>query len=152
MGERSRKEDLSPAGFAGGQGRDGDALEELAWGSIKFTALLLALIGADLAVHLTGCAVLDEATATERGKLRTAIDTYASTMRVLAVANERGRLTEEQIERVDRWYPIARGALDRWRELLNEGDDPATAADEFWRALAVLTEVMWQVKEGGEAG
>lgn len=91
----------------------------------------------------SGCQLLGMATRTERHKLRTVTDTYAATMHTLADLREAGKLTDKQVERVDRWYPVVREGLDEWRAQVEAGKKPEKdTIREVRHGLNVLLAVM----------
>ncbi|MEF8787586.1 MAG: hypothetical protein V5A84_00820 [Planctomycetota bacterium] len=94
-----------------------------------------------LAMH--GCTALE----TERGRLRTAADSYAAVSNSLADAWEAGRLTEEQKRAFVTWDERAHSALQKWRRRL-EAQGPADAPrQEFMRALSILNELWMEAQD-----
>lgn len=100
-----------------------------------------------LAWQLAGCAALQ----TERGRLRTAADTYAAVSESLADAWEAGRLTEEQQRAFVTWDERAHSALQKWRRRL-EAEGPADGPRrEFTRAVSILHELWMEAQNAAPA-
>ena len=87
------------------------------------------MVLAVLAVLLGGCGV------TPNAALRTAADSYATTMEALTEYREVGVLGAEDIIRIEKVRVVARAALDSWREALNDGQFPGAAIEKFRKEL-----------------
>lgn len=78
-------------------------------------ALLCALM-----LYVTcGCATM-----TPRAKWITAVDSYNTTMHVLADCRRMGLIDNEQAADIERWWPIANRALVLWDMALTSGENP----------------------------
>jgi len=93
---------------------------------------------------LAGCMALE----TERGRLRTAADTYAAVTGSLADAWEAGKLTRAQKRVVLKWSDHAHRALREWRRRLESRGGADGPRDEFMRAIRVLNKVWMDVQDG----
>jgi len=95
------------------------------------------------AVLVVGCAAIQ----TERGKLRTAADSYAAVTQSLADVWEAGKLDREQKEAVVKWGNRAHKALREWRRRLRANGETDTPREEFMRAVGVLNTI-WMEAQG----
>lgn len=95
--------------------------------------VVVALLCAVLA--LAGCAFLEK-----RSSLSIAVDTYATTLTVLAEYRAAGLLSEKAIERIDVARVLIRQALDDWREAQETDKSPSRAIGNFTEAMSVLIE------------
>lgn len=94
-----------------------------------------------LAVFLGGCIALQKTVDTPRKRWALAAQTYAATMRTLTDLREAGRLSQEEIDAVDRWYPVATEALQEWKTAIQNGESTAETIRRFEKALARLMEI-----------
>lgn len=95
---------------------------------IKIATVLLAVLWL-----FVGCAGH-----TPKAQLRTAYDTYAETVSILADLVNAGYFTPEQAQEVERYRLVARLALDGWKEAVDNGESPGMAIDRFNDALREL--------------
>lgn len=127
-------------------------MAEATWQATDRTASLIVVVGligtliclAGLASTMPGCALMQE-----RSSLRTAVDTYATTLSLLAEHRAAGDLSDETVERIDVARVIVRQALDDWREALETDKSPSRAIGNFTEAMTVLIEARLAA-EGGE--
>lgn len=104
---------------------------------------LLIVMVVCAALFAAGCTALE----TERGRLRTAADSYAAVSNSLADAWEAGKLTEEQKRAFVTWDERAHSALQKWRRRL-EAHGPADGPrQEFMRAMSILNELWMEAQQ-----
>lgn len=82
-----------------------------------------------VAVLLAGCGV------TPRAALRTAADSYATTVEALAEYRQLGFLSDQDVERIEKVRVLARAALDSWRDALNDDQFPGPAIERFRKEI-----------------
>jgi hypothetical protein len=87
-----------------------------------------------------GCAGLQN----ERLSLSLANRTLGTTMGVLADLRRAGKISDEQADLINEFYPKAEAALDAWREALEADAHPEAAINRFRRALSVLDRILRQ--------
>ena len=93
---------------------------------------------------LSSCAMLGR-----RTSLRTAVDTYATTLGILADYRAAGLLSDEAVVRIDEARVLVRAALDEWRECLETDQSVSAAIADWTAAMSVLIDERLAV-EGGE--
>jgi hypothetical protein len=109
--------------------------------------LLAAVCVGGLLCIMPGCAAVQ----TERGRLRTAADTYAAVTGSLADAWEAGKLNEEQKKAVVKWSGRAHTALKRWRRRLKAKGPADEPRQKFMRAVRILNDIWREVQSDGGA-
>jgi hypothetical protein len=100
-----------------------------------------------LAWQLTGCTALE----TERGRLRTAADTYAAVKHSVADAWEAGHLDTGDKQRVMRAIRQGDKALEEWRKRLESGGPTESPRETLLRATRILREV-WMAAQSNNNG
>lgn len=107
---------------------------------IVFTLMLGAVM------FYVGCQALE----TERGRLRTAADTYAAVTESLADAWEAGKLDRDQKRAVLRWTGRAHEALQEWRRRLRASGEAEGPREECMRAIGILNQIWMEVQDGSK--
>ena len=98
-------------------------------------------IGSCIGVALIGCG-------SPRAQLRTAADTYASTLTVLTEYRNAGLIDDEAAVRIERWRTMARAGLDAWRIALDTDASPASAVDAYVRGMQALSQAILDAEAG----
>jgi len=93
-----------------------------------------------------GCTALE----TERGRLRTAADSYAAAKQSVADAWEAGKLDRAQKKQAMRWVRRGDAALEEWRTRLEEGGPTKNAREKLMRAASILNTVWMEAQHQGE--
>lgn len=111
--------------------------------------LLLSSAGCPVFERITGLGGDDviESVNTPVKRYDTATDIFASTMDVLTHMKRYGQLRQEDVDTVDKYAPIARDALEQWKEGLKAGDSSFEAISRFNGALSMLLEAQGASEE-----
>ncbi len=104
--------------------------------------VVVALLCAVLA--LSSCAFLGK-----RSSLRTARDTYNTTLGALTELRAEGLFSTEAIERIETARAAAWAALDEWQECLETDQSVARAIADWADAMAVMIDARLAT-EGGQ--
>jgi len=88
---------------------------------------------------------------TPNAALRTAADSYATTVEALVEYRDVGVFSAGDILRIEKVRVLARAALDSWRLTLDNDQFPGAAIEEFRKQLFKLTiELEAAQRRGGE--